>query len=494
MALLWHNVAQCHAKKVTGNVKLSGVNSEALLTKFAISPYGKGWMGITLQSVEMYETERFLKIHLYQDTNWTAFKRELTCKDKAQHAKQSVGVEFHYTETGGEKMWKAHFGMALDQQNEDRAHYWYVVMDDCSLENSFHDNSIPVLHYELQLWNDVGGNQYSEREGGANAEMQPEKVRELTHLSADETGMASMHSITLVLSMLIAALMAMYIFKLLMETGNVHVAFFLVMLAAVFDALSSICELIHLKAYKVDGVGYYAMDAFSSHFEAMCDSLVALLLLSIASGWTLPSDAVAMPQSVGATRLQSLVQSMRNPAGALVTVSPAGYLALSIIASHALLAQWGRTYNDDFDSYHALEHLPGRMLMLFRMFLGLLMVAACVQTGNNCSPPLQRFYTKLALVGTLWFQSLPLVTWVCSWALPYYWRHPAVAAWGALAQSAALVLLAWLFTSHSSSYHKVSRLQGNESLTDQLASGPSMSNSKSTPKTWNFGKTKIRLD
>ena len=174
--------------------------------------------------------------------------------------------------------------------------------------------------------------------------------------------------------------------------------------------------------------------------------------------------------------MQSLVGGMRNPAGALVSLSPAGYLAMLVLASHAILAQWGRTYNDDFDAYHALEHLPGRLLMLFRIVLGVLFLAATAQTRNSCPQSLQSFYTKLAIVGTCWFLSLPLVTWVCSWAVPYYLRHPTVATWGAIAQSAALVLLAWLFTAHSgaSSFHKVSRLQANtagDSLTDSLATG-----------------------
>jgi hypothetical protein len=36
-----------------------------------------------------------------------------------------------------------------------------------------------------------------------------------------------------------------------------------------------------------------------------------------------------------------------------------GVVALSIILVHAGLAQWGRTFDDDFDTHHALEHPPG---------------------------------------------------------------------------------------------------------------------------------------
>jgi hypothetical protein len=205
----------------------------------------------------------------------------------------------------------------------------------------------------------------------------------------------------------------------------------------------------------------------------------------------LPSDAIVIiPQQ--ATKIQSLIQGLRNPAGALISGSPSGILTLMVVALHAGLAQWGRTYDENFDSYHALEHLPGRILMLFRMTLGLLLVVASVYTRNNCPPSLQSFYGKLAIVGTLWFQSLPVVTWTCNWAVPYYLRRPTVATWGAIVQSTALVLLAWLFTAHSTSYHKVSRLQRDASLTDQLATRPT--SGKAAPTTWSFGKAKIRLD
>jgi hypothetical protein len=437
-------------------------------------------MGISISAKEYYDNEKELKIHLYQDTNWGKFQKELLCADKSRHAVASHGLEFSFENSE----WRANFGLSLSQENSTRAHYWYVVVDDCSLEYQYRDNRIPILHFELQLWNDISGNEHHDEPQTG------EKRVTLTHLSADEGGLSSLYAATLAISILIASLMAMNIMKLLMETGTVHAALFLVMITGALNAMSSICELIHLKKYREDGIGHYWMDASATHFEAMCDSIVAILLLSIASGWTLPSDAIVIPQE--ATKMQSLLRGLRNPAGALISGSPSGIFTLSIVALHAGLAQWGRTYNDDFDSYHALEHTPGKILMLFRMTLGVLLAVACAYTRNSCPPSLQSFYGKLAIVGTLWFQSLPVVTWACNWAVPYYLRRPTVATWGAIVQSTALVLLAWLFTAHSTSYHKVSRLQKDASLTDQLATRPT--SSKAAPTTWSFGKAKIRLD
>lgn len=492
------------AKKVSGDFRLNGVQSEKVLAKFALSPYARGSLNLTLSSPDMYENEQFLKLHLFMDTQWSKVRKAQLCQEKIQFTQKTIPVVFDYDREDIRELWVSKsLNIPLNQEKEKRTHYWYVVVDDCSLEQYNQDDRVPTLHYEVSLLNDVGGNIYLPKQwgDGANAEMQEDvKLVQPSHLSADEAGNSSLHTATFILSTLIAVLLSLTIFNQLVETKAVHAALFLVMAAAGCDASSSFCELVHIKAYERDGVGWYFFDALSSHLEAMCDSLVAILLLSIASGWTLPSDVVH--PSTSQNKLQKLVQGFRNPMGALVTAGPAGLLALAIIASHAILAQWGRIYDDDFETYHTLEHMPGRVMMVFRILLGLLLVVATVQTRQQCPASLQSFYTKLAIVGTMWFESLPFVTWVCGWAVPYYLRHPVVQGWSAMMQSMSLILLAGLVTSHSktSAYHKMSRLQGKEDLTDQLASTNSMPSAsspavkKANPKQWNFGKAKIRLD
>lgn len=91
------------AKTASGDFQLSGVNSEAVLTSFAISPYGRGWLGVTLSSKEMYETEQSLKIHLFQDTQWSAFQKALLCTDRKKLAIETLNVEFHHQEQEGKQ-------------------------------------------------------------------------------------------------------------------------------------------------------------------------------------------------------------------------------------------------------------------------------------------------------------------------------------------------------------------------------------------------------
>lgn len=492
------------ARHVSGDFKLSGSHTEHLLAKFALSSYAEGWMDLSLTSSEMYENELSLKLHFFIDTDWTKWKKLQLCEDKIKLAKQTRRVTFDFKRipaNGGDKEeWMASISTPIQSEAESRPHYWYLVLDDCSLEHYNHDSRVPLLHYELQLWNDVGGSQKEVTKQGTNSQPSFKKGKR-TQFSADEVNQTMLHTTTLIISALIAFLILLHILKSLNHSKSFHAANFLVMAAAACDASASLCELIHLTSYERNGHGWYLFDAMSSHLEAMCDSLVAILLLSIASGWTLPTDVVGVPQN--ANVVQTLIGGLRNPAGSLAVMSSAGWLAITIIALHAILAQWGRVYDDDFDSYHDLEHMPGKVLMVFRMMLGVILIAATKQTSNACPASLRGFYYRLAIVGTLWFQSLPVVTWACVHFVPYYLRHPAVSTGGALVQTTSLVLLATLVSSSTtnSAYHKLSHLGQNEdSLTDQLSLSSINFNAelngsaKAHPTSWKFGKNKIRLD
>ena len=442
----------------------------------------------------MYPNENNLKLHFYTDASWSKFLQATTCTERAKLAAESHPIQFDYVRGTPAAQWKALVSSPLHQERESRPHYWYFVVADCSLEYQYQDGAIPKLEYTINVWNDVSGS------GGiktTDLSRLSHKTQLMSHLSADETGIKTIHLVTFVLSGLIGVLMTMLILSRLVESHSVHLALFLVMAAAVLDSSSSLCEIIHLRAYEANGYGWYMFDALSSHFEAMCDAMVSMLLLAIASGWTLPSDVIHI-SSVQTTWVQSLTGKLRNPMGALSSMNTGGILSVFIVASHLILAQWGRTYNDDFDSYHDLEHLPGKLLMGLRVVLGIIMVAAAIQTKSACPPSLGKFYTILSLVGTLWFQGLPLVTWLCTRFVPYYLRHPAVTLYGSVCQTAALLLLAWLVTSHSkSSFHSVTRMQqveGDDNLTDSLSSSMANVNHSAPPTQWKIGKSKVRLD
>lgn len=218
--------------------------------------------------------------------------------------------------------------------------------------------------------------------------------------------------------------------------------------------------------------------------------MVALLLLSVAAGWTLPSDVVAVHHN--ASPMQKLLGGLQSPFEALRALNPTAMLAIAIFLSHIVLAQWGRMYNDDFDSYHDLNHLPGKFLMINRIILGVCMMACCISTRMRCLPSLRPFYLRLTVIGTIWFLSLPMLIFIANTLVPYHMRHRTVGVWGAILQTSGILLLSWLVTSHSTSYHKLSHLGSTrDNLTESLSS---MSGGRGESKMWIFGKTKVRLD
>ena len=583
------------AKVVSGDFKLSGVNSEKVLTSFAVRPEFGAVFELKMTASDMYETERYLNLHLYKDEAWGRHLKVMTCAEKIRHATQTIGpVLFDYVNEKWQLQQGSLKGVILTQdqrdkydprkvmaskrkaeraasdsgagdgdkdKNEDekedekegapskmkpkkdnaaaqrlleqkyvddvfinlderdliaktqaftakRPQYWYLTIDDCVLETTNLDNKVPNIHFELEIQN----------------ALQPItsptiKLKKATHLSADETSLIRLHTITFLISggislllLMTAGLQSAGVTAAKGKTGGsgggtVHAAVLWVALAAALDAGSSLFEIIHLKAYESNGYGNYFLDAVAAHMEALCDSLIMLLLLSIGAGWTLPSDAVRFHRTNESSVLQHAFADLASPLRSLLSQplhSMVGILGWGTIALQALLCQWGRTYNDDFESYHDLEHLPGKILMMIRIVLGLLLLAVAMRTSLQARvKQLQSFYQKLAILGFAWFQSLPFVTWMCNTFVPYYLRHPAVFMWSALLQSSSLVLLAWLVTSHSKSSafaqysHMVSSSTsggslggaGPPSLTESLSGAGS-----SGASTFSFGKTKIAID
>jgi hypothetical protein len=197
--------------------------------------------------------------------------------------------------------------------------------------------------------------------------------------------------------------------------------------------------------------------------------------------------------------VQKTVSGFRSPIAAIGQLkdgNPAAILVFLILTLHAALAQWGRTFNDEFDSYHSLEHKPGRVLMWFRVGLGVVFLAASASVRNNgrCPRSLQPFLKKFQLVGVSWFVSLPFVATYVSSTMHSHQKHFALHLGSLVVQSSSLASLVWLFTGDkdASAYHRMNNLQpGNDTLSSAplpSAGGTSFSN------IWKIGKTKVRLD
>ena len=492
----------------SGTAHLSGVKTESTLVKFSVSPSAQVSIQMNITSYGMYEDEKELQMYIYDDDVWPQVRKEPLCSQKIKMAQNVVPIVFDFQgkrrdDRPGKKKSVIEYYTANVQTyvknpppptskfrykpRIDRKRYFYFTIDDCSLERYNHDNKMPDMVYELEVLNIRKDNSGS------------------PHLPADEDGIGFLLIMTLFFSGLLTLLM---FYKFARSIGgDVHVAILIVMAACGCNGLSALCELIHRAQYIRNGYGNYAIDALSSYFEALSDSFVALILLSIGGGWTLPSDVLGGGIGKEVTK-NKLFKGIRNPAASLLDLisckggggeSLGGIVALLIIFAHIGLAQWGRTFDEDFDTYHALEHPPGRALMIMRFVLGLVFITGVgmVRSGGRCPPSLMSFLTKFALVGLTYFASLPGVSMFVGSVLPYHQRHQAL-HWGAfVVQLSSLASLTWLFVGNAdaSAYHRLSKVSTRTEgdMTADLAA-PGFSDGASRPTVWRLGKTKVRLD
>ena len=235
LALFWttcnNTVVVVEGKATSGKFKLSGLDTEYVLGSFAVSPRKMGTLKVDFKSKDNYDVNKDLFVRLYRDDKWSEFKKAPSCTEKVPFSLINEPVKM--------KRVKGHYegeiSMELNNHKDDKTHYYYFVITDCSLEFYMHDDRIPQLSYTVTTWNDG------------------------SHVSADEHHLENLHTITFLLSGILAIILCVVIAIQLYEKSTVHAAMFWVMAAASSDAFSSMFELIHLSLYAHNGIGSYAM-------------------------------------------------------------------------------------------------------------------------------------------------------------------------------------------------------------------------------------------
>jgi Rhodopsin-like GPCR transmembrane domain len=478
------------------------------LGSFAVIPDGAR-IHLSMEAKGRYDGSGDVRFRAYRDTEWDRFQKRTLCTDKVELAQYLTSITFMDKLDG---TYQVHAMLNIEKvhlvtkEKAERNHYWYFVIDDCSLEKYFHDDRVPKIQYEISMRNSQHG-EFGDR---------------FSEMSADDTELLPIHSFSMLSSIMVIFLLLMNIvYRLNFDVTKqytIHAAVLWVTGACLLDILSGFCELIHLSVYNRTGVGFYLMDALSAHFDASCDAAIIVLLLSIAAGWTLPSSVVMIAGTTTNAGLlapvQKFVSSLAHPIS-MSLQGPSGLLAMIVTGVHILLAQWGRIYNDDFDSYHDMDHLPGRILLWIRILCGLLFLVAVQTTASSpkCPPALAQFYRAYGIIGVAWFWSLPLWIWYCSAMVPVHKHKSYVFGGSSLLQCASLIVLALLVTTqNSTAYHQYSRIATSnqrDTLTDSLDQslggsernsststfGVGSSNPSTTKTSWSIGsKAKVRLD
>ena len=391
-------------KVVTGTAMVS---PEAEMLKFAYPPGANHRIEIDLEG-KSYRGD--LGIYAFSDDVWNTYVTTQECREKMNWARWKAPVAFRKNNDG-----KSSFRTRRVVTTKEKKHptNWYFLLADCTLAA----NETKAIHYKIEA-----------------------KAQDGSHLPSDERGLGKFHFWNFIFS----AAGFLWLFKKVWRSDvkRMHLAVLITLVALFSDGGSSLAELVHVTVFEWNGVGSYFFDALSAMIEATCDFVIAFLFLCVGAGWTLRgSMSDDSPYASKTSFLAPVARVLKQ--GPL----PSPKRTFTFWLLHLALAQWSRTYSDDFDTFHDYSHPPGRVLVCMRLALGFFIFLPIVFRSQTCSGiRLQRFFISFALTGFIWFIHLPLVFFLAENFVKIYNRHKFVTAVAGFIQTISLVVLGALFT------------------------------------------------
>eukprot|EP00937_MAST-01D_sp_MAST-1D-sp2_P001275 g1275.t1 len=474
------------AKVVEGSLQLSSEDTEQYITKFAFQEGASGTVEgkLTHEGVYLDNHPHFLEFYLFTDTEWVEYRQMIEggslCKDRVRLPSHTVKIQASPDE-GGQHVMK----FMTPVETPSRVRYYYAVIGDCYLEE--YDAHPPRIHYELQFLN---GKMIFPGDSPDQAK------HDESELPADEQGMYAMNSLILVPMTAYLGLFAYLTLKMKKEKGQVHLVVVILGAAYLLQMGSVFFEWCHLAVYRSNGKGlrwrhsFLPADFISEACQGLSELLISFLLVALACGWTLSDMMFAdCDLDVGASdanRLAKFLAAFSRPAELVKKVTPASVFAAVLFSLQVLLELAGRAYEDDFNQFHDMEHLPGHLLQLLRVVLcGVFWAGLRHSMKHNYNGEVSTFLKQLLVLGTVWYLAFPVLVFVASTISPHL-RHRFVTVGSIVCQTVAVALLSYLFLGPSG-YKKVSSLS-------RMSAGGSSFSSLGAGGTISIGTTKVNTD
>ena len=488
----------CSAKYVSGVARLNSGATEAFLTKFSFSPSDANRAVSRVRGRFHTENAQYFKngqrahrleLVLIPENKWAEYlrmkRKGSLCKDRTAGLnvwrKGIVPQSTRDVHDAPKRKGEEFEVISNVAHMHGKSRYFYVLLADCMLEE-YDASRTPPVFYELVL---------TDRD---------------SHLPRSEQGLGAFHLLLLCVLLLCLALGAAALREQLRRSGSVHLSCLWLLLALALEANSQFFELWHIARYAADGKGLRLRhgaipgDFLAELSNVLAENLVSLLLLALAGGWTLlapletsasrldrleggtgPSGADDIlnekarekmaPRRGGALSewlglrgsrrlslgpkqreaLRRLDGAFESLEGALASGpmgserSPRVMMAAGavLVSLQSLMELLGRSYEDDFNSFHDHDHWPGVLQMALRVFLAAAFLAASSRTMNDprLNPRAIKLLRRLRVVGTAFFLSFPMIVMLSDAALSVFDQHYAVVAGCELVQSAAIVAL-----------------------------------------------------
>lgn len=403
MRVLWALLlAVAQAKVISTTVTLSETVDWSYITKFAVD-IGSGEYSIraklTKPMSNLNET-KILTLHLYRDTDWDNALNQETCEGRTRHA--HIHQSIHLSAAGE---WSDVVKRSMKQRI--RPFYYYFALADCKheLKGAYR------IKLEVTITNADG-----------------------SHFSLEDRDMEYVYLFFLVFFLFFMSKSVLSLLRRFQKTDSLEPPLFLLNLSISGQISSLMFGGLHLLIYSYDGSGFSVFDFFHQTSELGSHLMLTILFLLISLGWVLKySD---FPD--------------------LEVYLPVTFL---VVVLHLMIAGLGRLADDSHSKYTDYEGIAGVLLLLMRVGLWGWFAYNMKALYQSSQPTLRTLVWELALIGTLYLLSLPVLVLI-SYIIAPYVRKKVVIIGALVIQMAAFMMMSRLL-SEKSKFYKMSTMAGS---------------------------------
>eukprot|EP00357_Protocruzia_adherens_P012514 CAMPEP_0115009516 /NCGR_PEP_ID=MMETSP0216-20121206/22674_1 /TAXON_ID=223996 /ORGANISM="Protocruzia adherens, Strain Boccale" /LENGTH=443 /DNA_ID=CAMNT_0002377369 /DNA_START=301 /DNA_END=1632 /DNA_ORIENTATION=+ len=302
--------------------------------------------------------------------------------------------------------WSEYFEESLNQYV--RSHVWLFLAHDCEAASGglLRAGRLPKVKYEI-FWTNSDGSQFS----------------------YEESSLVTVYFLLLLFFSILTTNNFYQLFLMYKKEETYDNVLIFLNVAVITEFIAILFDLIHMAVYANNGQGVQVLNIFGSIFSLISQFILTLILILIASGWTITYN-----------ELQNI--------DAIIPISM--LVAFSQIVFYVIGSVHQREYR-----YHDFEGWHGVVIAIIKIAIFAYFVYCVVETlQQNASQAKTVFLRKFSGVCTLYLLSFPLMLMMAPVWAPYL-RHKFLVTGTYLAQTLTMVVMTRLLTSKGD-YYKAS--------------------------------------
>jgi len=343
------------------------------------------------------ETEGFVELDfvIYIDEKWFNMVGIKDCSQRVNESKRKAQIQVPLNGT-----WSEYSDGVILQGS--KTHFWYFVASMCGISSKL------KLKVEMSILNS-GDSQFS----------------------AEEKGLQWIYPIIFLIYLWTLYGNVRRLIRGLEYWEEVELHVLMMNLAIGLQIFGIGIAAIHMLLYTYNGYGIGVFYMFYQLFEVFSTTIVSLLMIIIASGWTIKYKEF-------------------KDADIYIPVGLFLFMINLIVVS---LEKGNEDTQNNFSNY---EGIPGFIMALLRLILWAWFLYSIISVFNECNQRTSDFLLSFGITSSVYFLGLPVVV-IFSWCFDHYIRNKVVILMVNLIQTSVFTYLTHLF-SEKSKFYKVSTL------------------------------------